>query len=455
MSHPDIEQLWTSIEEHLPPSASGDVVVAFSGGLDSTVLLRALASSAARRVRAIHINHQLHPDADRWERHCAEVVRELSVPFVSQRISIPSDPSEGVESAARRARYEALGDLLQPGELLVTAHHADDQLETVLLALLRGSGVDGLAAMPRCQRFGTGWHMRPMLDCTRAEVLRWAQANQLSWLEDPSNVNVRFDRNYLRREVMPQLRARWPAAARSAVRSAAHLGEAARLLDEVAAHDFAAATIGQCLKVSALKALDPPRRRNVLRYWLHACGARAPSTRKLAALEHDMLAADDDRTPCVDWDETEVRRHRGLMYCMPRIIDPATNAIDWTWSSPVALGGHSGLLRAEIAHGRGLARSKLPSRLRVTSRSGGESLRLPGHAHHRPLKKLLQEANVLPWWRDRVPLVFAGNALVAVADLWISAEYATEGAQEGVSIIWEERPLIEGVLDVRSDRKNL
>jgi tRNA(Ile)-lysidine synthase len=452
MPHALPEHLWATIDHHLPAAASGDLLVAFSGGLDSTVLLHALASGDAsqrQRLRAVHVDHQLHPEAPRWQEHCARVALALAVPFLSERVSIATNPREGVESAARSARYEALRRALRPGETLVTAHHADDQLETVLLALLRGSGVDGLAAMPRCQRFGSGWHLRPMLDCTREDMVRWANEQHIVWLDDPSNDNTRFDRNYLRSEVVPRLRERWPSIARSAVRSAGHLGEAAHLLDEIAAHDFAAATIGPCLKVSALKHLDPPRRRNLLRYWLHTCGARAPSTRKLAALEHDMLAAQEDRSPCIDWDGIEVRRHRGLLYCVPRRPAADATPIEWAWSLPVHLDAHSGLLRAEIAHGRGLARSKLPERVRITHRHGGESLRLPGRAHHRPLKKLLQEANVLPWWRDRLPLVFAGDALLAVADLWINADYAADSQEEGVSIVWEQRPQIEGMATAR------
>jgi tRNA(Ile)-lysidine synthase len=182
-----------------------------------------------------------------------------------------------------------------------------------------------------------------------------------------------------------------------------------------------------------------------LRYWLHSCGARPPSTRKLAALEHDMLVADDDRTPCVAWDEVEVRRHRGLLYCMSRVPIRMEDREEWSWSAPLPLAAGSGLLRAEIAHGRGLVRHKLPGVLTVRARSGGEWLRLPGHRHRRQLKKLLQEANVLPWWRDRLPLLFAGDALVAVADLWISAEFAANDGEEGVRIVWDERPPIEAV----------
>jgi tRNA(Ile)-lysidine synthase len=433
------------IEAHLPPGASGELLIGLSGGLDSTVLLHALARRWPQRVRAVYINHALHADASAWGEHCARLARECAVAFLARSVTIDANPQEGIESAARFARYEAFRELLQPGETLLTAHHADDQLETVLLALVRGSGVEGLAAMPRCQRCGVGWHLRPLLDFTRNELLHWASERGLRWLDDPSNDNTRFDRNFLRSGVVPALRSRWPSVAQAAVRTASHLGEASDLLDELAAHDFAAAAIGPCLKMSALRALEGPRRRNLLRYWLRSCGARAPSTRKLAALEHDMLAADDDRLPCIEWDAIEVRRHRDLLYCCPRV--PLTDAMDfeWAWRSPARLAAAPGTLRAEIAHGRGLKRACLPERVRIRTRAGGERLRLPGHKHHRELKKLLQEANVLPWWRDRLPLVCVGDTLIAVADLWIDADYAASDDDEGVRLIWDGRPQLEGI----------
>jgi tRNA(Ile)-lysidine synthase len=441
------ERLWASLDRYLPPGAGADVLVAFSGGLDSSVLLHALASArpSDRRVRAIHVNHRLHADAALWQARCERVSAELNVSFSSRQVTVPDNSAEGLESAARDVRYEALRAELRSGEVVVTAHHADDQLETVLLALLRGSGVDGLAAMPRAQRFGLGWHVRPMLECTREEIAAYARECPLTWLDDPSNDNTRFDRNYLRRDVLPSLRARWPSAAHMAVRTAAHLGEAAALLDEIAAHDFASSAIGGCLKVSSLKSLEPARRRNLLRYWLHSRGARAPSTRKLAALEHDMLVADEDRSPCVDWGDIEVRRHRDLMYCLPRMPECDPTEILWSWSSPLTLQGGSGLLRAEIVHGRGLATGKVPPQISVRPRVGGETLRLPGHDHHRELKKLLQEAHVLPWWRERIPLLFAGDQLIAVADLWIAADYAAGKDEQGMCIVWDGRPPIEAV----------
>ena len=452
MKQPLSERVWSTLLEQNSSHSSLQILVAFSGGLDSTVLLHTLAADARKhdaRVRAIHVDHQLHAQSADWERHCATVAQTLGVEFESRRVRIADRPEEGIESAARRARYEALCEALRPDEILVTAHHADDQLETVLLALMRGSGVDGLAAMPRVQRFGIGWHIRPLLECTRDEIESWATAHALQWIDDPSNVNSRFDRNYLRGEVMPRLRTRWPSAAHSAVRTASHLGEAAKLLEGLAQEDLAGAAVARCLKVEALRMLAPARRRNLLRYWLASQGVRAPSTRKLAVLEHDMLMASEERSPCVDWDDVEVRRHRGLLYCGPKLSVCRDRIERWPWATEV-LERASGLLRAEIAHGQGLARGRLASELQIRSRKGGEVLRLPGHAHRRPLKKLLQEADVLPWWREHVPLIFSGDDLVAVADLWINADFAASREEEGVRIVWEHRPAIEAVVADRS-----
>jgi tRNA(Ile)-lysidine synthase len=439
-----LDELPQLLAQWLPASASGDILIAFSGGLDSTVLLHALAPAyrRERRVRVVHIHHGLHPHAAQWEAECARQAQALGLEFLARRVHVPPKPEEGIESAARRVRYDVLREVLHPGETLLTAHHADDQLETVLLALMRGSGVEGLAAMPRCQPFGAGWHLRPLLEWTRADIERWARARSLLWWNDPSNDSMQFDRNYLRTHIVPALRARWPAAAHSVVRSAAHSGEAAQLLEEIAVRDLADASHGPCLRVAALRQLSSARRRNLLRYWLRACGARAPSTRKLASLDHDMLAADADRQPCVSWDDVEVRRHRGLLYCGPKLPTAERIELDWDWRTPLRFGELPGIFRTEIAHGRGLKLAALPPRLRVRTRRGGERLRLPRHAHRRELKKLLQDANVLPWWRDRLPLLFVGDTLIAVADLWVDASYAASQEDESVQILWEGRPAL-------------
>lgn len=428
----------------------GAVCVAYSGGLDSTVLLHAMAQLVARnssyRLRAAHIDHQLHADSGRWRAHCQEVAGALGVPLVQAVVDVSRDAESGLEAAAREARYGELRRLLEPGEVLLTAHHADDQLETLLLALMRGAGVRGLSAVPESQPFGPGSLVRPLLGFTRAELEMWAVEQRLRWISDPSNDNVDFDRNYLRHRVVPALRERWSAAALSAARSASHLGEALDVLDDVAVADVAAVSVGPCLSVDLLRTLDPARRRNVLRYWIRRSGARSPSTRKLAAIEHDMLAARADRVPCVDWDGREVRRHRGLLYCAPKVAtEQLPEEIEWETGLPVELPGELGRLSMIEAGSSGIAAAKLAQPLRIRFRIGGETFQPAGDAHHRKLKKLLQSAGVLPWWRDRLPLIYSAGRLVAVGDLWIAAEFAASGGEPALAISWERRPQLAAV----------
>lgn len=433
----------------LPSRASGDLCVGFSGGLDSTVLVAVLAQARqiepSLRLRAVHIDHQLQSRSVEWDEHCRAVANTLSVEYQSCRVQVIVDPEAGPEASARAARYEELRSLLRPGETLVTAHHADDQLETLLLALMRGAGTRGLAGMPACQPFAQGWHARPLLEFTRAQIEEWGKAHALRWIDDPTNDNSRFSRNFLRNEVVPLLRSRWPAAATTASRAAAHLAEGAELLDELAAIDCAPALIGDCLAVETLAALSPTRRRNVLRYWLRQRGVRSPSTRKLSALEHDMLAADPDRSPVVDWDGYEIRRYRGVLYANRALAQTETTPRNWDWRQPFVLPQGLGTLRTATIGGPGLSAAALPPTVRVDFRHGGEAIRPAGHDHHRTLKNLLQEADILPWWRSRVPLIWAGDRLAAVGDLWIAEEFATRDERNGVRIAWDERPQIVAV----------
>ena len=431
--------------ESLVPRTSAELCVAFSGGLDSTVLLhglaRALVDRSNYRMRAAHVDHQLQPDSGSWSERCGRVAQSLQIEFVPLVVSVSADPELSPEAAARDARYAALRQILKPNEVLLTAHHADDQLETMLLALMRGAGLRGLSGVPSVQIFGGGWLARPLLEFSRAELEEWARTEQLQWLEDPSNANTGFDRNFLRHRVLPALRERWPAVAQSATRSTAHLREAGRLLDVLAAADLGSIAIGSCLSMTQLAGLAPARRRNVLRHWIRQHGMRVPSTRKLATIERDLLIAREDRLPCVEWDDVEVRRHRGLLYCMRQRpeFEPA-DPLPWNVSQVLELPAQLGRLRAQRDAAGGLAVARARGELQVHFRRGGEELQPAGDPHHRKLKKLLQDAGVLPWWRDRVPLIYAADRVVAVGDLWIAEEFAARDSEEALRIVWEERP---------------
>lgn len=429
----------------LPPDAA--VCVAFSGGLDSTVLLHSFARLAAEpdsyRVRAVHIDHGLHSDSALWRDHCEREARALQVEFKSIRVDVTGIDELGLEAAARDARYDAFATELRAGEYLLIGQHADDQLETVLLALMRGAGVLGLSGMPVYEQFARGALLRPLWGFTRAELEAWARAEGLRWLSDPSNDNHALDRNFIRHRVVTALRERWPAAAQTALRSTQHLQEAWRTLEQLAALDAENAISEECLSVAQLGLLNPERRRNLLRYWIRRRGARPPSTRKLAAIEHDMLAASADRVPCVAWDGWEMRRHRGWLYC-ERHLAPldAEQILDWLSHTAFELPADLGTLRMAAAESGRIDTAKLPATLTVRFRAGGEILQPAGHAFHHKLKKLLQAADILPWWRDRLPLIYAGEQLAAVGDLWIAAEFATAPGVPGLAIVWEQRPTI-------------
>jgi tRNA(Ile)-lysidine synthase len=438
----------------LPPTVR-TLSVAFSGGLDSTVLLHALAelrSADAWRprsfeLRAIHVDHQLQSASAQWREHCLSIAAALSIPCTTLSIDVQVR-DEGIEAAARQARYSALRPLIKEHDALLTAHHADDQLESVMLALLRGSGVSGLAASPPSQPFGEGSLVRPLLSFTREELKAWAEERDARWIEDPSNERTDFDRNFLRAHVTPILKQRWPAAALSATRAAAHLAETSQLLEALADLDLQRASVGRCLDLIQLEQWPSARRRNALRLWLKRRGIRAPSTRKLAAIEHDIFAAQADRIPCIEIEHAVLRRHRNLLYCDPPF--PALNITAFHWNTeqslqlPAALGSLS--LRATDTKMAGaLSRAKLPSILTVRFRQGGERLRPGVLRATKELKKLLQEAAVLPWWRARLPLIYAGDRLVAVGDLWIDANFAATEGEPSCVVAWSDRPMIQAV----------
>ena len=340
---------------------------------------------------------------------------------------------ESLEAAAREARYAALERQLAPGEWLLTAHHRDDQLETVLIQLLRGAGVAGMAAMPARTRRGQGWHARPLLEVDRAELAAYAARAGLSWQQDPMNDETRFDRAWLRTRVLPAIRERWPAAATTVARSAGHFAEASSLLAEMAAADAAGVLDDGRLLLEGLGCLSPERRVNLLRWWLRRQGLRPPPAARLAAAMPAFFAARRDAAPCLRWDDGEVRRYRGRLYALAPLPGPP-QALNMNERS-LDLG--RGLGRFELVPGTegGLA-DPLPAAVALRFRAGGESLRPHHNRPRKRLKDLCQETGIVPWMRDRLPLVYVGDQLAAVGDLWVDADFAasagSSAAQAGL-----------------------
>ncbi len=394
--------------------------IGYSGGLDSHVLLHLCArigTDTGLDFAVIHVNHQLHPDADIWQRHCQLTCERLGVPFRAVRVDARPAPGESPEEAARRARYQAFTEVLQADEALLLAQHQDDQAETVLLQLLRGAGPTGLAAMPVSAKLGAGKLLRPFLDLPRQALQAYAESHGLTWLDDPSNADTRYDRNFLRHQVIPLLRQRWPACSRTLARSARHCGEAAQLLTEEAEGWLADHTAADgSLDLAALAMLPRPRQRWLLRAWLRQRGARLPSRVYLDRILDECRQARGDRLPCIRWTGGEVRRWRGRLYFLsaPPPAIPHWES-PWNGDDPLHLPDGSRLEAVPAPHGIPLAAWQNRP-ITVRYRRGGEILRDRGH--RRPLKKFLQEQGIPPWRRQCLPLVYLDGELVAVADLW-------------------------------------
>jgi len=414
-------------------------VIAYSGGLDSTVLAYALAQFSDVPLLAIHVDHGLHKESGNWSEICGQSAAKLGVEFRSLRVNVQLESGKGPEASAREARYSALHAELGGGDWLLSAHHREDQAETLLLNLIRGSGPAGVAGIGDIRRFGSGWLVRPMLNVNRADILQYATDANLRWVEDPSNTDRRFDRNFLRHEVLPRLKSRWPDVAARLQRSATHAGEAAQLLVDLAEID--AEALGACserLPIDALSKLSKARQRNVIRYSLRDLGLSTPTALQLERIMSEVIPARVDAQPLVTWPGASVRRYRNGLYLLPEIL---ADAIE---SSPISdrkleLGAGLGSLCFETGSDIGFSPTLLEDGLRVKPRVGGEEFQPQGQSHTRKLKKLLQETGIVPWMRDRLPLVYSGDRLIAVGDLWLAENAVT---RPGVAVRWIDRPAL-------------
>ena len=410
------------------------VVAAFSGGLDSCVLLHLLAATPRIRaagLRALHVHHGLYPDADAWAAHCQTACDALGVALTVVRVHVDRTAGLGLEGAARAARHAAFADALGDDEILALAHHRDDQAETFLLRALRSAGPDGLAAMRPWRRLGRGWLWRPLLDQPRAALHAHAVAEGLRWIEDPGNTSLDHDRNFLRHAVLPRLRERWPQAAEALARSATLCADGADLL---AAEDGAALAAARRaprdLAIEALQALPTPRRARVLRRWIADLGLPPLPAQGIAGIERSLLSAPRDARACFDWHGARIQRWRDLLHAdwlRPPLA--ATWTTTWDGRAPLAL-PTGDTLALEGATG-------FDAPLRVHARRGGERLRLPGRAHSHTLKHLLQDAAMPPWQRDRLPLLSAPEGtLLAAGDTLLAAPLAQWLDARGARLAW-------------------
>lgn len=426
------------LKENITQYSNAKVLwVAYSGGCDSHALLHSLVSLRSEikaEIKAIHINHGLSPLANEWEEHCRIICEQLSVPYVAVKVDA-SAKKASPEEAARHARYAEWKKLLNKDEVILLAHHQDDQAETVLIQLLRGSGVKGLAAMPAQQNFSLGLLCRPMLGFLREEIYSYAVEKNLNWIDDPSNFDTDFDRNFLRQDIIPLLETRWPSLKKTLSRTATHTAEADQLLSELASQDWLKVQNNNQIKISELIKVDKKRQRNVVRYWLATiCKLTLPDTIHLQRILDEVLTAAEDAKPEVIWRGGEVRRYQGLLYAQDKLIEPDNNKV-LIWPNiekPIALNNDGLKLSATSSLGAGLSQEKLKNvEILLKFRQGGETCRPAGRGQTHQLKKLFQEWQVPPWLRASVPLIYVNGELAEVVGYCRCDSFAAAEGEPG------------------------
>ncbi len=444
MSHHDLDKKVFSILDQL--THPGPLLVGFSGGLDSRVLLELLARYTRLRdgfsLQAVHVHHGLNPRADQWVDHCALVCKNLAVPLTAERVGIEKKPRQSLEDLARQARYDVFRQSLPTGGMLLTAHHQDDQLETLLLALKRGSGPRGLSAMPVKTTFAAGDLIRPLLSFSRQQLADWAVSQQLSWIEDDSNQDERFDRNFLRQRVIPLLRQRWPEITATASRTASLCAEQETLLDEIAQQDLKTSLHPDGgLLICQLEQYSQARRHQLLRFWLRQLTGTVPSQTQLQKIWPEVALAREDASPELVWQQGIIRRHQHRLYHINTRITAAPMMplvqqimID----TPLVLPGGILTLSSDKSAD---ARLRLPEegeQITVTFNLPGSVKTHPaGRQHSRELKKLWQEYGVAPWLRSTVPMICYQGKIAAAAGVFVCQEYLCPEGQDGLRIEWQ------------------
>ncbi|CAO95955.1 tRNA lysidine(34) synthetase TilS [Erwinia tasmaniensis] len=420
-------------------AAEHAVLLAYSGGLDSSVLLHQLVQLRERRpqlrLRAVHIHHGLNPLADGWAAHCQQQCARWQVPLMVIRVQVDAREG-GIEAAARQARYRALHAQLEAGETLLTAQHLDDQSETLLLALKRGSGPAGLAAMPQEQRQGDRRHLRPLLAQSRQQLECWAHRHQLDWIEDDSNQDARYDRNFLRLRVMPLLNQRWPHFASAVARSAQLCGEQEHLLDELLSESLdALVDESGALNFTPLLAMSDVRRFALLRRWIARQHGSMPSRDALQRLWQEVACSRADADPRLRIGRSEVRRFRDRLYWLSPLQPLGSCRLAWPapWR-PLTLPDDLGELRLSP---KGIAlRYPQPAEILGVRFQAAGAFHIVGRAGSRSLKKLWQEHGIPPWRRERIPLIFYNDRLIAAQGVFVTRDGSVQPGAKALHIDW-------------------
>lgn len=445
-----LESLYT-----LPENAS--YVVAYSGGVDSHVLLHC-CKQLNLPLRAVHVHHGLQTSADDWVNHCQKTCNNLNIPLDVVYVDAQQKRGQSPEESARNARYQALQENLTANDCLLTAQHLDDQAETFLLQLFRTASTAGLSAMPGHRQLGEFAHLRPLLSFTREEIVDFAKQHLLQWIEDPSNLDVTYNRNFIRKNVLPLLKDRWPAIVLQLSTVASLQSSNLQVLEDMAAIDLANVILSpvahtktslykivSVLSITRLKHLTSARLLNVLRYWirttmeaesLDTCADKSTLTRKLLEeIERTLVCSQQDSNPVVNFNGFEFRKFQNELYLLKSRANihqnELNNVINWKPSTSLILSPLNIQIKSLKTTAGGLNKRLLEETLKITFRKGGEYFHPAGRQHSQRLKKLLQEANIPPWDRETIPLLYYNDELIAVVGFWMAKDYVVADGEEG------------------------
>lgn len=395
------------------------IFVAYSGGLDSCVLLHLLTQvrryQPGLNLSAIHINHSLSANAKSWDRHCKKICKDLKVKYITKQVNANVKIKDhSLEEIARNLRYEVFAEILPKNAVLMTAHHANDQAETLLLQLFRGAGPKGLSAMAVKKEFAKGWLVRPLLRFSRADLLEYAKEHKLNWIEDESNTDTKFSRNLVRHALMPIIMQNWPGATKVLNRVAGLCAQANELMEELGRQDLILTTeTKDVISINALKQLSITRQCNVLRFWLQSLNLPIPSEVKIQEILRTAVNSREDVNPVIAWPGVQIRRFNGNLYAIsPLLIHDNKVILPFDIKKKLNLPSDLGVLSIKI--NKDVAKNYQNKKFSIRFRTGGEKVFLLKRQATHELKKLMQEWQVPPWMRDRIPLVYYEDQIIAV-----------------------------------------
>ena len=421
--------------------ASGKFWLAYSGGMDSSVLLHLFYSNKNKinqNIEVVYINHGLQKEANDWGEFCKNQCQQYELPFTQLEIDKDCPKGASVEAWAREERYSLIETVMNENDVLFTAHHQDDQVETFFLQALRGAGPRGLASMPLIKKQANAFHARPLLNYSYDKLKRYAEENELSWCVDKSNSDCRYDRNYFRHEVIPVIEERWPAYRETISRLIKNQSECKALLDEIACSDIKLAQHKgtTSLDLDVIKELSLERQKNLIFVWLKGLNLDSPGSRNVEQIISDVICSTVDKAPCVNWKNVEVRRYKNLLYALETMAKHDIN-MEYDWKPENVLNILDDTLLAMPERGKGISKLKTKNAdFVVRYRQGGEKIHPDNMAQSKTVKQLFQEYSVLPWLRDRIPLIYINGDLAVIPGFCIDKNYSADKDEPSWNIQW-------------------